>query len=144
MVCTSLNFLNITGGSRAGFQFDHEKKGLGKTLKEYEEVALRYVWSMGEEGVGSGKTWANTNERLKHGKAISRASVIFFLNRMVDQRVLSYRTATGKGGHHRVYYSMMDEKANKKHILKTIVESLMRDFPDETREALKEIRPLLA
>ena len=140
MVCTSLNFLNITGGSRAGFQFDHEKKGLGKTLKEYEKVALRYVRSMGEEGVGSGKTWANTNERLKHGETISRASVIFFLNRMVDQRVLSYRTATGKGGHHRVYYSMMDEKANKKHILKTIVESLMRDFPNETREALEVLQ----
>ncbi len=140
MACTSLNFLNITGGSRAGFKFDHEKKGLGKTLKEYEEVALRYVWSMGEEGVGSAKTWANTNERLKHGKTISRASMIFFLNRMVDQRVLSYRTATGKGGHHRVYYSMMDEKAYMKHILKTIVESLMRDFPDETREALEELQ----
>jgi predicted transcriptional regulator len=113
----------------AGFKFDHEKEGLGKTLKEYGEVALRYVWSMGEEGVGSAKTWANTNETLKHGEAISRASVIFFLNRMVDQRALSYRTATGKGGHHRVYYSMMDEKTDKKHIMKTIVESPMRDSP---------------
>ena len=124
----------------AGFKFDHEKKGLGKTLKEYGKVALRYVWSMGEEGVGSAKTWANTNERLKHGKTISRASMIFFLNRMVDQRVLSYRTATGKGGHHRVYYSMMDEKTYKKHILKTIIDSLMKDFPDETKKALEELQ----
>lgn len=124
----------------AGFKFNHEKEGLRKTLKEYEEVALRYVWSMGEEGVGSGKTWAITNERLGHGETISRASVIFFLNRMVDQGVLSYRTATGKGGHHRVYYSVLDEKAYKKHILKTIVASLMRDFPDETRDALEELQ----
>ena len=138
MVCTSLNFLNITGGSLAGFQFDHEKKGLGKTLKEYEKVALRYVRSMGEEGVGSGKTWANTYERLKHGEAISRASVIFFLNRMVDQGVLAYRTATGKGGYHRVYFPIMDERDYKKHLLRTVVESLMRDFPEETIEALKE------
>ncbi len=123
----------------AGFKFDHEKEGLGKTLKKYEEVGLRYVWSMGEEGVGSGKTWTNTNEKLEHGKTVSRASVIFFLNRMVDQGVLNYRTATGKGGHHRVYYPVLDEKAYKKHILKTIVESLLRDFPDETREALKEL-----
>ena len=128
----------------AGFKFDHEKEGLSKTLKKYEEVALKFVWSTGEEGVGSGKTWAITNERLGPDKTISRASVIFFLNRMVDQGVLSYRTATGKGGHHRVYYPVLDEEAYKKHILKTIVESLMRDFPDETREALKEIRPLLA
>ncbi len=123
----------------AGFKFDHEKEGLGKTLKKYEEVGLRYVWSMGEKGVGSGKTWTNTNERLEHGKTVSRASVIFFLNRMVDQGVLNYRTATGKGGHHRVYYPVLDEKAYKKHILKTIVESLLRDFPDETREALEEL-----
>ena len=124
----------------AGFKFDHAKEGLSKTLKEYEEIALRYVWSMGEKGVGSGKTWAITNERLSSEETISRASVIFFLNRMVDQGVLSYRPATGKGGHHRVYSPVMDEKAYKKYILKTIVESLMRDFPDETREALRELQ----
>jgi predicted transcriptional regulator len=132
--------LNILDGFMVGFKFDHEKEGLRKTLKEYEEVALRYVWSLGEEGVGSGKTWAITNERLELGKTVSRASVIFFLNRMVDQGVLNYRSATGKGGHHRVYYSMLDEKSYKKHVLKTIVESLMRDFPDETREALGELQ----
>jgi predicted transcriptional regulator len=89
--------------------------------------------------VGSGKAWEMANERLGLGKTVSRASVIFFLNRMVEQGVLSYRTATGKGGHHRVYYTVLDEKAYKKHLLKTIVESLMRDFPDETREALEEL-----
>jgi len=122
-----------------GFKFDHEKEGLSKTLKEYEKAALRYVWSIGEKGVGSGKTWANTNERLGADKTVSRASVIFFLNRMVDQGVLDYTSATGKGGHHRVYYPLLDEKAYKKHLLKTIVESLMRDFPEETREALGEL-----
>ena len=68
-----------------GFKFDHEKEGLRKTLKEYEETALRYVWSIDKEGVSSGKVWAITNERLGPDKTISRASVIFFLNRMVDQ-----------------------------------------------------------
>ena len=125
----------------AGFKFDHEKEGLNKTLKEYEEIALRYVWSVGEEGVGSGKTWENTNEKLGPEKAVSRASVIFFLNRMVTQGVLDYRTRTGKGGHHRIYYSLLDEWAYKKHILKTIVESMRRDFPEETREALRELKP---
>jgi len=124
----------------AGFKFDHEKEGLSKTLKEYEVFALRYVWSIGEEGVGSGKTWAITNEKLGPEKAVSRASVIFFLNRMVDQGVLDYRTRTGKGGHHRIYYPLLDEKAYKKHLLKTMVESLMRDFPEETKEVLRELR----
>ena len=44
----------------AWFKFDHEKEGLRKTLKAYEEVALKYVWSLGEEGVGSGKTLSSS------------------------------------------------------------------------------------
>ena len=77
----------------ASFKFDPSKHGLKKTLKEYEEVGLRYVWSVGDEGVGSGKTWKAVNITLGPKKSISRASVIFFLNRMVDQGVLDYRTA---------------------------------------------------
>jgi predicted transcriptional regulator len=77
-------------------------------------------------------------EVLGSDKSISRASVIFFLNRMVDQGVLDYRSATGKGGHHRVYFPILDERGYKKHLLKIVVESLKRDFPAETREALKD------
>ena len=123
----------------ASFKFDPSQVGLRKTLKEYEELGLKYVWSIGEKGVGSGKTWETVNSTLGPEKSISRASVIFFLNRMVDQGVLDYRTATGKGGHHRVYYPILDERGYKKYLLKTVVESLMRDFPKETREALNEL-----
>ena len=122
----------------ASFKFDPSKRGLRKTLKEYEEIGLRYVWSKAEEGVNSGKTWVAVNEALDPDKRVSRASVIFFLNRMVDQGVLDYKSATGKGGHHRVYFPVLDEGEYKKHLLKTIVESLMMDFPEETREALKD------
>ncbi len=121
------------------FKFDHSKHGLRKTLKEYEEIGLRYVWSVGEKGVGSGKTWKAVTEALGPDKSISRASVILFLSRMADQGVLGYRSATGKGGHHRVYYPIMDERGYKKHILKTVMESMMRDFPKETTEALNEL-----
>ncbi len=122
------------------FKFDPSEHGLRKTLKEYEEIGLRYVWTQGEEGAGSGKTWESVKKTLGSDKSISRASVIFFLNRMVDQGVLDYRTATGKGGHHRIYFPIMDERAYKKHLLKTVVESLMRDFPEETGEALREFQ----
>ncbi len=123
----------------ASFKFSPSKQGLRKTLKEYEEIGLRYVWSVGMKGVGSGKTWKAVTEALGPDKSISRASVIFFLSRMADQGVLDYRTITGKGGHHRVYYPIMDERGYKKHLLKTVVESLMRDFPEETTEALNEL-----
>ena len=122
----------------ASFKFDHSKHGLRKTLKEYEEIALRYVWAQGEKGAGTGRTWKAVDEALGPDKSISRASVILFLSRMADQGVLDYRTTTGKGGHHRVYFPIMDERGYKKHLLKTVVKSLIRDFPAETREALKE------
>jgi hypothetical protein len=33
----------------------------------------------------------------------------------------------------------MDERGYKKHLLKTVVASMMRDFPEETKEALSEL-----
>ncbi len=121
------------------FKFDPSKQGLRKTLKEYEELAIRYVWSQGKKGANSGKTWKAVNEALDPDISISRASVILFLSRMADQEVLDFRTPTGNGGHHRVYYPIMDERSYIKHVMKTVVESMMRDFPAETREALNEL-----
>jgi predicted transcriptional regulator len=123
----------------ASFKFDPSKHGLRKTLKEYEEIGLRYIWAQGEKGASTGKTWTAVTEALGPDKSISRASVIFFLSRMADQGVLDYTSATGKGGHRRIYYPIMDERGYKKYLLKTVVESLMRDFPEETKEALNEL-----
>jgi len=58
---------------------------------------------------------------------------------MVDQGVLSWRDATGKGGHHRIYYPKLDETGYRKYMARTIVQSLMHDFPEETREVIKEV-----
>ena len=120
-----------------GFIFDPSKPGLRKTLREYEELALRYVWGTGDEGAGSGSAWRAVNERLEEGKTISRASVIFFLNRMLDQGVLSWRDATGKGGHHKIYIPKLDESGYKKYIVRTLLESVAKDFPEATEEVLK-------
>ena len=122
----------------SGFKFDPSQDGLRKTLKEYEELVLRHIWSVGEEGAASGSTWKTVNIQLGTGKSISRASVIFALNRFVDQGVFGWRDATGKGGHHKIYYPLMDETGYLKYMLKTVVESMMRGFPEETREALNE------
>ena len=120
-----------------GFMFDPSKTGLRKTLREYEELALRYIWETGDEGAGSGSTWRAVNERLGKGKSISRASIIIFLNKMVDQDILTWRDATGKGGHHRIYVTKLDESGYKKYIVRTLFESVARDFPEATEEALK-------
>ena len=122
----------------SGFKFDPFKPGLRKTLREWEELALRYVWSVGEEGATSLPICENVSEQLGAGESISRASVIVFMNRLVDQGVLGFRDGTGKGGHHKIYYPLMDEEEYKKYLIKTIVESLMRDFPKETKHVINE------
>ena len=58
----------------------------------------------------------------------------FFMNRLLEQGVLGFRDGTGKGGHHKIYYPLMDEKGYLKYLLKTMVESMKRDFPEETKE----------
>jgi len=124
----------------SGFKFDPTQSGLSKILREYEEFTLRHIWSVGEEGAASGSTWETVNKQLGTGKSISRTSIIFALNRFVDQDVLGWRDATGKGGHHKIYYPLMDEKGYVKHLIKTMVESLMRDFPEETQEVLNKYK----
>ena len=121
------------------FKFNPAETGLRKTLREYEEIALRYIWSLGEEGAGSGKAWAHVNKELSGGKSISRASIIFYLNRMVDEGVLGYRDATGKGGHHRIYITKLDESGYKKYIVRTLLESVTKDYPKETKEVLQAL-----
>ena len=121
-----------------GLSIDPSQTGLRKTLKEYEELALRFIWEVGDEGAGSGITWSAVNERLGEGKTISRASIIFFLNRMVDQGVLSWRDATGKGGHRKIYHPKLDEIGYRKYVVRTIVQSLLLDFLEETREVIGE------
>lgn len=121
------------------YSFDASEQGLHKTLKEYQEIALRYLWSVGEEGAGSGSVWTHVNEVLaERGKSISRASIIFFMNDMVDEGVLSFSKATGKGGWHGVYRPAMDEREYRRHMLSTLISSMMRDYPEETRDVLKE------
>ena len=122
----------------SGFKFDPSQDGLRKTLKEYEEVALRYLWEIGEEGANSGLIWKVVNEKLKPSGSISRASIILAMNGFVDQGVLGWRDATGKGGHHKIYYPLMDEKGFKSYLLKTMIGSMRRDFPEETLEVLKD------
>ncbi len=123
----------------SGFKFNPSQPELRKTLKEYEELVLRHIWSVGEEGAASGSTWETVNIQLGPDKSISRASVIFALSRFVDQGVLGWRDATGKGGHHKIYYPLMDKKGYLKYLIKTMVESMMRDFPKATREVLDEV-----
>ena len=88
--------------------------------------------------LGSKALMDRVNAGLK-SKTISRASVINFLESMRKMGVLKGEEKTGKGGYHWIYSPAMNETEFKQHIARTILESLMRDFPAETREALRSV-----
>ena len=117
--------------------FDPAETGLAKVLRDYQIEALRSVWEKGEEGAISREVWEHSNDALKGIKTISRASIINFLNAMVDEGVLNYVEETCKGGSRRVYSPRLDEGGFKKHVAETVISSLIRDFTEETNEALK-------
>jgi predicted transcriptional regulator len=54
--------------------------------------------------------------------------------------ILKGEERTGKGGYHWIYSPSMNEAEFKQFIARTILESLLRNFPEETAEAVKKIR----
>jgi predicted transcriptional regulator len=119
--------------------FDPAEEGLAKVLNDYQIEALKLVWEKGEEGATSNEVCQHVNEVLKGIKTVSRASIINFLNAMVDEGVLSYKEESGKGGYHRVYSPKLTERGFKKHIARMVISSLIKDFPEETNETLSEL-----
>ena len=120
--------------------FDPAREGLAKVLRDYQVEALKLVWAKGDDGAISKEVWQHANKALTGIRTISRASIINFLNYMVDEGVLNYKEETCKGGSRRIYYPRFDERGFKKHIAKMVITSLIRDFPEETNETLKELQ----
>jgi len=59
---------------------------------------------------------------------------------MRETGVLKGVEKTGKGGYHWIYSPAMNEAEFKQYIARTILESLLRAFPEETSEALKRAK----
>jgi predicted transcriptional regulator len=121
-------------------KFDPSATGLYKVFKDYQVEAMRLIWDIGDEGVTSRIVHREVYEKLAGGKSISRASIINFLNAMVDEGVLDYVEESGKGGYHRVYSPRMYEIDFRKALIKSVIDSLMTDFPQETMETIAHAR----
>ena len=118
--------------------FNPQNKGLAMVFRDYQEEAVKFIWEVGDQGAISKEVWIKVNERLV-GKTISRASIINFLNAMVDEGILDYDEETGKGGYHRVYRSKLDEASFKKHLAHVMISSLLRDYPEETKAVITSL-----
>ena len=116
-------------------KLDTGKENLDMLFKDYQVESLRYLWRVQPEGANSRAVWLNVNESLQG--SISRASIINYLNAMVDEGLLTYTVTTGKGGHQRVYSMKFDETEFKQHIAGLILSKLLREYPQETRKVLQ-------
>ena len=119
---------------------DTAGEGLAMVLKDYQEEALKYLWRLNGDGASSRDVWVQVNKDLEGRRTISRASIINFLNSMVDEGVLNYIEITGKGGHRRIYSAKYDEAEFKQFVAETVLKNLLRDFPDETTKALQSVK----
>ena len=137
-----LNSINLwkvpVGDKKLTLTIDTSSEGLAMVLKDYQEVALNYLWRLDGEGASSRDVWMQVNEDLKGTRTISRASIINFLNSMVDEGVLDYTETTGKGGHRRIYSAKYNEAEFKEYVAKVVLGNLLRDFPEETKKVLQE------
>ncbi len=116
---------------------DPSKDGLQKVLRDYQIEALRHVWRHDGDGLTSREVYEAVNETLDGGRSVSRASIINFLNAMCDEGVLDFEEETCKGGMRRRYSKGMDEGGFKEYVASTVLRSLMKDFPEQTLEAIK-------
>ena len=118
-------------------KFDLGKAGLETVLLPWQAELMRFVWGDGEADSRSG--WEHL-QGTEHG--MSRASVIFFFNDMVDDGFLAFREETGKGGYHRVYSpapDISDEKAFKASVTERVLGKLRAEFPDAWRKFREDL-----
>jgi len=111
--------------------FNTSEEGLLTLFKPYQAALLEHVWELNRNeriGVSSGEAY----RFLKvHPDSKSRASVIIFLNEMVEEDILEFEDRTGKGGHHRVYYPRMDREQFARHVVEKITDKLDEVFPKD-------------
>jgi len=114
---------------------DLSSKGFEMFFKPWQVTSIKYLLSIRPEGANSRKVWEYVNSKTK----ISRASIINYLNNMVDEDILSYTEETGKGGHHRVYVIKFDEGGLKEYLAKEMITKLLDEYSDETDKTIKNV-----
>jgi predicted transcriptional regulator len=114
-----------------------EQKGLAKVLRDYQLEALKHLWKNGENGQTTRQTFEYVKANIEG--SISRASIINFLKAMADEGVIDFEERPGKGGMHRVYTPRLNESEFKTYVAQTMISSLVKDFPEETRTALTQL-----
>jgi predicted transcriptional regulator len=110
--------------------FDTSGEGLLTLFKPYQAALMEHIWEMNNPG-RIGITTGQAYEFLRdHPDSKSRAVATFFLNEMVEEKVLEYEEKSGKGGYHRVYYPKMKREQFAEHVVEKITDKLGEVFSE--------------
>jgi len=103
---------------------DLSQSGLNMFFKDYQYEALNVLWNS-DAGLLSRNVWDQVNANLPD--SISRASIINYLNDMLEIGILKGVDETGKGGHRTRYSPAMSKQELKEHLSEK-VENKLKDM----------------
>ncbi len=117
-------------------KLDTDKNGLEAIFRKWQVPLVEELFSgkpmtSGEAHMFLVKKGVKADQKGRG--PISRASVINFLNGMIDNGLLEYTDDTGKGGHHRIYKMTLNREEFSHALLGRFVNRLISIFPQESK-----------
>lgn len=126
-------------------KYDTSKTGWETILRDYKANLLeKFIQEWSPDGLpfemNSGEAFRYESEQLKkQDKTISRTSIIFGLNAMVDMGLLTFREKTGKGGHHKIYRLAMTPRELELYVTTILVQGIKATWPQAYSEVAKRV-----
>lgn len=106
-------------------------------FSNWEILVLECLWDYSEPLSSSDVTkCVNEDKRYK----ISRASVINFLEKGVNEGYLDYTMTTGKGGHYKLYFNKFDESGLKEFLARHVTNKLLLEWSEEIRSVINGLK----
>jgi predicted transcriptional regulator len=124
--------LKLWGSTEYMFDFEYrpQRGGMEKVLGAMEGAIMEVMWKKNRA------TAKEVYEALKKGK---RSSISILLQRLCEKGLLSREEEVAKGGKRYIYSVEVDKTTFERHVVKTVIDSLMETFEDCAKEYLQEI-----
>ena len=127
-------------------KYDTNATGWATILVDYAaNVFEKFIDEYDPEGepfeMNTGDAFRYELEQLKkQDRTISRASIIFEMNKMVDMGILTYRSKTGKGGHHKVYRLAKSPHELEVDVVVLLLKRIKETWPGAFQEGLQVVQ----
>jgi len=116
-------------------QLNTAGKGLAAVFKPWKIPIIKELQSRPNMNSGQAYKFLQQRSRDLEDPELkrSRASVIFFLNDLVDEGIVEYTEKSGKGGYHRVYKMALTPEQLAHKCIAMFVAKLLEAFPEGSK-----------